>query len=159
MGGHNDSESRGLLAAAPECAQRTITAAFAGVMAGCMGGSIVSAWSDPKVSVGGTVTAVRTTSRVIGRYAVVLGAVGAIYASVQCALRDVTQSRPILSGMAAGCAAGAFLGIREGNVKKAVGACAALATMSAAVDMFDGRARPDLDRKRFFPYHTQNRDE
>lgn len=78
--------------------------------------------------------------RMIASATALFAAAGTVFATTEpiiAGARGGSGDSDLLSGMVAGCAAGAVFGLKNGSVATSAGACAACAAMSAFVDIVE----------------------
>jgi len=96
---------------------------------------------------------------VMGNYAVTIGAAGTAFAATECMAESVREKKDVFNGALGAAASGMVLGVRVGRIDVGLGAAAAMAVASMAVDAsgetlrgpsgFGDGAAP---KKKFFPY-------
>lgn len=72
----------------------------------------------------------------------IYGGLGAVYAGVGTIAENTRDKKDMWNGVIGALAAGSLVGLRSGSMYVSGGAMAALAAMSAAVDLFDGNFGP-----------------
>ena len=120
------------------CASRAAWAAAFGAASGGALGAARATWSPsaPVILQGRSLPALMRTGRAASATAVTFALVGAVFASVDCAVEDLRGGkRDAWNGAAGGAAAGAALGVRLGSAGATAGAVAALAATAAGVDV------------------------
>ncbi|KAL4428487.1 hypothetical protein ABPG75_002576 [Micractinium tetrahymenae] len=111
-----------------------------GFAAGALLGAVASNWGDVDVVLRDKPwpALVRTGSQ-MAQYGSTLALVGGTFAAVDCFAESVRGKKDWVNGSLAGAAAGLALGLRIGTLPSAIKAAAALATVSALVDVSGGR--------------------
>ena len=121
-----------------------------------------SNWSDRPLAVHNqkALPALQKTAAFMGQHGGTLGAVGVVYAGVECVMREVRGADDVWNGVVGGVLAGLVLGARSGSVRVAVVGGMALAGVSASVDasgyrLTGGRVDDGLSPQRaVFPYNS-----
>eukprot|EP00299_Pterocystis_sp_00344_P013571 c6663_g1_i1.p1 GENE.c6663_g1_i1~~c6663_g1_i1.p1 ORF type:complete len:169 (+),score=37.42 c6663_g1_i1:46-507(+) len=152
MGGHDETG----------CVQRAAETGLFGGFLGAIGGSVLMFWDMPKITSKDVIVATHHSPRVVGRYSLVLGAVGVLYSGVQCTMEKTRDSKDMWNGVAASAATGALLGLQDRSLRRSINFAAAMAVVSVVFHYFEGKGRPELDHSKHFPYHpikSANQDE
>eukprot|EP00271_Cylindrocystis_brebissonii_P019383 TRINITY_DN586_c2_g1_i1.p1 TRINITY_DN586_c2_g1~~TRINITY_DN586_c2_g1_i1.p1 ORF type:complete len:161 (+),score=15.28 TRINITY_DN586_c2_g1_i1:173-655(+) len=114
---------------------KTATATGASFLIGTVSGAIAATWHDvPAVERNQALPALLKTTKVMGWYGRYFATVGGVFALTDALAEQGRGKKDIWNGVLGGIAAGGVVGLRVGKIPAAIGACAALAAMSAAVD-------------------------
>ena len=123
-----------------DCPTRMAIGLGTGFAAGAILGAVASNWGDvPVILRNKPWPALLRTGSVMLQYGATLGTVTLTYSTVDCVLENVRGKRDWINGSLGGAFAGAVLGLRIGRLPVAIGSAAALAAVSAAVDLSDGK--------------------
>lgn len=119
---------------------RVGTAVGVGFAAGALFGAVASNWGDiPVVLRDKPWPALVRTGVQMAQHGSTLALVGGTFAAVDCFAESARGKKDWVNGSLAGSAAGLALGLRIGSLPAAVKSAAALAFVSAMVDLSGGR--------------------
>ena len=121
------------------CATRFGAGALSGAIAGGIFGAVASAWQQNPAELAGRAATLKRTNALLARYAGLFGVVGATYGAGTCFGEAVTGGKGPVSAAIGGALAGLVLGVPAQSVRAGCGAAFAMASASAAADIFDRR--------------------
>lgn len=134
---------------------KTATATVASYLIGTISGAVAATWHDvPAVERNQSWPALRKTAQLMGSYGAYFAAVGGVFALTDAVSQDVRGKKDLWNGVFGGIAAGAVVGLRAGSLPVTVGACAALAAMSVAVDASGQTTKTPTERE-YFPFRKE----
>lgn len=134
---------------------KTGSAVLSGFCLGAVTGAVAATWSDvPAIERNQALPALRKTGKVMLGYGTYFAAVGGAYALADAAAQDIRGKKDIWNGVLGGLAAGAVIGVRAGNMPVGVGAAAALAAVSALVDISGQVTKTPTDRE-YLPFSRE----
>eukprot|EP00897_Mesotaenium_endlicherianum_P003973 jgi/Mesen1/3603/ME000020S03135 len=131
---------------------KTATGTGAGLLLGTITGAIKATWQDiPAVQRNQAMPALMKTGKIMGAYGLLFAAIGGVFSFTDAMAEELRGKKDIWNGVYGGAAAGSILGLRVGRLPIGVGAAAAFAAMSAAVDASGQVTRTPTDRE-FLPF-------
>ncbi|CAM6127591.1 unnamed protein product [Calypogeia fissa] len=131
---------------------RTFTSTVSSTVAGVIIGAVTATWQDvPAVERNVALPALKKTARMMGTYGAIYGAIGGTFGLVDAVSEKLRGKKDFFNGVFGGFAAGAIIGFRSGSVPMGLGAGAAMAAVSAFIDVGGQATRVPTGRE-YLPY-------